>query len=162
MTMPPPSVPPPMPVPDPTELAAAAEPKGLALPILAAAAAGLVAAALYGIISDAIHTEILYAMIGVGVVPGLVLAKLAGRSGVTIGLIALVLGAVSVVAAVYLYVATARFGNFVDGIKGLNNLSISDAFSIYFTDPLGYVWALAGVAAAGFAGFGAAAKARAT
>lgn len=124
------------------------------LATLAGLAAGLGAAVLYAVVSTALDREILYFIIAVGVVAAYVVARIVKIASPITALISLLVGAVSVAAAIYLLQACLFWGDLPSALSHLDRTSTSLMFSSYFDDPLGYLWAGAGVVAAFVVGRG--------
>jgi len=116
--------------------------------------AGLVAAALYAAISAAMDREILYLIIAVGFVAGIVVARVAKVASPVTAAIAFAVGAFSVAAAIYLYEAAQLWGSLPEALSHIGDASLGTTFDVYFSDPLGYVWAAAGIITALLVGLG--------
>lgn len=115
-------------------------------------AVGLGSATLYAAISAAMSTEILYLIILVGGVIGFAVVKVSGRDNWVTGLISAAIAVVSVAMAIVLVVGAATYGGLSGAFSHLGDLNAS--FEVYFSDPLGYVWSFAAVAAAFAVGSG--------
>jgi hypothetical protein len=117
--------------------------------------AGLVAAMIYAAISAAMDSEILYLIIGVGVVAGWVIIRIVKVASPVTAVISIAVGAFSVAAAIYLYAASQLWGSLPEALSNIGKTNPGERFSAYFSDPLGYVWAAVGVIAALVTGMGA-------
>jgi hypothetical protein len=140
--------------PTDSSLVERAQPRWL-LGTLAGLAAGLVAAVLYAVITAVANSEILYLIIGVGVVAGLVVKMVIRVASPATAAISFLVGTLSVATAIYLVQAVGLWGDLGTALSHLGDTSPGTMFDLYFSDPLGYVWAGAGVIAALVVGLGA-------
>jgi hypothetical protein len=115
---------------------------------------GLAAGVLYGVVSSAMNAEVLYFMIIVGGIGGFLLRVVGRVSGPVAGLVSVVIGVASIAVAIILLLTTELFGSLGGALRNLDNVYYDKLFSAYFSDPLGYVWAGAGIVVGFFLGSG--------
>jgi len=132
------------------------------LATIASLGVGLAAAVLYALISVSVKSEILFLIIAVGAVVGIVVVLVAKVDNVATGLLSSAIAVVSIAVAIFLLVASATWGSVGEAFSHIGDNNLSVVYETYFSDPLGYVWAFAGLVAAYYFGSGQSKKGKNT